>query len=36
MKDIAFLREQTVSGANKCRRAPMPYIDVSNEPLSLP
>ena len=36
MKTIAFLREQTVSGANKCRRTPMPDIDVSGEACSLP
>lgn len=33
---IEFLREQTVSGANKCARAPMKPIDVSGEALSLP
>ncbi len=36
MTRIEFLREQTVSGANKCARTPMPPMDVSKEPLSLP
>lgn len=36
MTRIEFLREQTVSGANKCRRTPMKSIDVSKEALSLP
>ena len=36
MTRIEFLREQTVSAANKCARAPMPPMDVSEEPLSLP
>ncbi len=36
MTRIEFLREQTVSAANKCARTPMPPMDVSEEPLSLP
>lgn len=33
---IDFLREQTVSGANKCNRAPLPTdLDVSELPLSI-
>ncbi|MBE6657512.1 MAG: hypothetical protein E7604_03615 [Ruminococcaceae bacterium] len=36
MTRTEFLRRQTLTGANKCRRTPMPPIDVSAEPLSLP
>ena len=36
MTRIEFLREQTVSGANKCARTPMPPMDVSEEDMSLP
>ncbi len=36
MTRIEFLREQTVSGANKCARCPMPPMDVSGEAYSLP
>ena len=36
MTRIEFLRGQTVSGANKCARAPMMPMNVSGEPLSLP
>ena len=31
-----FLREQTVTGANKCRRAPLPQVSVADLPYSLP
>ncbi len=36
MTRTEFLREQTLSGANKCRRAPLPFISVADEPCSLP
>lgn len=36
MTRTEFLREQTVSGANKCRRAPLPQLSVADEPYSLP
>ncbi len=36
MTRIEFLREQTVTAANKCARTPMPPMDVSGENLSLP
>ncbi len=36
MTRTEFLREQTVTAANKCRRCPMPPMDVSDLPLSLP
>ena len=35
MTRTAFLREATLSGANKCRRAPIPPLSVAHEPLSL-
>lgn len=35
MTRTEFLREQTVSGANKCRRAPLPAMSVMEEPCSL-
>jgi formate C-acetyltransferase len=36
MTRIEFLREQTLSGANKCRRTPLPEMSVAREPYSLP
>lgn len=36
MSRTEFLREQTVTAANKCRRCPMPQADVSALALSLP
>ncbi len=36
MTRTEFLREQTVSGANKCKRAPMPSFSVANEKCSIP
>ncbi len=30
-----FLREQTISGANKCRRTPIPPLSVADEPCSI-
>ena len=35
MTRTEFLREQTLSGANKCRRAPLPPMSVRDEPCSL-
>ncbi len=35
MTRTEFLREQTLSGANKCRRAPLPPLSVADEPYSL-
>ena len=35
MTRTEFLREQTISGANKCKRAPLPPLTVANEPCSL-
>ena len=35
MTRTAFLREVTLSGANKCRRAPIPFLSVAHEPCSL-
>ncbi|MBQ1217915.1 MAG: hypothetical protein IIX85_08155 [Clostridia bacterium] len=35
MTRTEFLKEQTLSGANKCRRAPMPDLSTADEPLSL-
>ena len=35
MTRTEFLREQTLSGANKCKRAPLPEFSVANEPCSL-
>ena len=35
MTRTEFLREQTISGANKCKRAPIPTMSVSDEPLSI-
>ncbi len=36
MTRTEFLREQTLSGANKCRRMPLPNLSVAKEPCSLP
>ena len=36
MTRTEFLREQTVTGANKCRRAPLPQMSVADEHCSLP
>lgn len=36
MTRTEFLREQTLSGANKCKRAPLPPISVANKECSLP
>ena len=36
MTRTEFLREQTISGANKCKRAPFTYTSVADEPCSLP
>ena len=35
MTRTEFLREQAVSGANKCRRAPLPPLSVRDEPCGL-
>jgi len=35
MTRTEFLRQQTISGANKCARAPLPARSVADEPLSL-
>ena len=35
MTRTEFLRQQTISGANKCRRTPIPPMSVANEPCSL-
>jgi hypothetical protein len=35
MTRTEFLREQAITGANKCRRTPFRYSSVSNEPCSL-
>ncbi len=35
MTRTEFLREQTISGANKCRRAPIPPMSVADEPCSI-
>jgi len=35
MTRTAFLREQTILGANKCRRTPLPQMTVSDEAYSL-
>ena len=35
MTRTEFLREKTISGANKCKRAPFPKISVADEPFSL-
>ena len=35
MTRTEFLREQTFSGANKCRRTPIPKMSVADEPKSL-
>ncbi|MBQ8407308.1 MAG: hypothetical protein IJY39_00440 [Clostridia bacterium] len=36
MTRTEFLREQTVSGANKCKRAPLCPVSVADQPFSLP
>ena len=35
MTRIEFLREETLLGKNKCKRAPLPMISVADEPCSL-
>jgi len=35
MTRTEFLRKQTVSGANKCKRTPLPQMSVAEEPFSL-
>ena len=35
MTKTEFLREQTISGANKCRRTPIAPMSVADEPLSI-
>ncbi len=35
MTRTEFLKEQTLSGANKCRRTPMPSVSVADEPVSI-
>ena len=35
MTRTEFLRVQTISGKNKCRRAPIPAMSVADEPCSL-
>ncbi|MBQ6171104.1 MAG: hypothetical protein IJK34_00555 [Clostridia bacterium] len=35
MTRTEFLKEQTLSAANKCRRTPMPYVSFANEPVSI-
>ena len=35
MTRTEFLREQTLSGANKCKRSPLPPLSVANEPFSI-
>lgn len=35
MTRTEFLREQTISGANKCRRTPIPPMSVADEPCSI-
>ena len=36
MTRTEYLREQTISGANKCCRAPLPNVSFKDEPCSLP